>query len=157
MYRSGITTLIFVISLILLNGCTSDRLKYHVSFFNNHDDSIPLSSVKIYLETSVSMKGYVNPNEIGPYTLIEILPFLITDIDAKFNPSVLYTISDVPTEYRNSKQTFNENLRTGNIFTGNSSKLQGIFNTIIDSTRNKKHGINIQKWFPTKKKNFDIF
>lgn len=133
-YRSRILIILFVISLIILNGCTSDRLEYHVSFSNNHEDSIQLSSVKIYLETSVSMKGYVNPNIPGPYTLIQNLPFIISDIDSKFKPSVLYTISDVPSEYRNSKQKFNENLGTGNIFNGNSSKLQGIVNTIIDST-----------------------
>ena len=124
-----------VLILILLTffySCGSDPIEYVIT---GEPKSTPIQpkTVKIFLETSMSMKGYVNSNQEGNYKLKQIVPYFITDIKAYFPKFELYTITDKPEKYNNSEEQFNNSLRNGSILGGKSSKLNNIFNSIIDS------------------------
>ena len=126
--------IIFSISIFFNYGCVDDSQSYKIST-SGSEESTPIKSIKIYLETSISMKGYVNADVAGDYQLPLIVPTLITDCDVKFDTTYLFTICDRPRTYTNTRNEFRDALISGNIFTGSSSILDNIFIQIIDSTQ----------------------
>ncbi|QHI37245.1 hypothetical protein IMCC3317_26230 [Kordia antarctica] len=103
---------------------------------NSEEGKARITNIDFFIETSVSMKGYVNANESGNYSLKEVTPFLITDLNTKYNNSVqIYTITDSPEKYPKSNDEFVQDLRSGQILGGKSSQLQHVFGSIIDSVQ----------------------
>lgn len=122
--------------LCLMISCTGERNSYTLSTDQNLvSDSGNIQNINFYLETSGSMKGYINPNVSGKYPLKDVLPFIVTDVNNTFNlESNLYTISDSQEKYLQLKSTFFKELRSTEIFKGGSSKLQKIFSDIINNS-----------------------
>ncbi|MEM6717727.1 MAG: hypothetical protein AAF611_00285 [Bacteroidota bacterium] len=93
-----------------------------------------IKRIDFFIETSVSMKGYVNANEVGNYNLKDVVPLTITELNRAYNDSVqIYTVDDRPRKYPKGDDEFSRDLRSGNILGGKSSQLQNIFSAIIDS------------------------
>ncbi|MBL4586356.1 MAG: hypothetical protein JKX84_04755, partial [Flavobacteriales bacterium] len=122
--------LVVVLGLVGLSSCQDDALTYKMSGVSDKSVIEP-TSIKLYLETSVSMRGYVNSNKSGDYKLKDALPYFITDMEANFLPIELYTITDTPKRYDKSVSEFYDDLRTGDIFAGKSSMLHNIFEMLI--------------------------
>lgn len=101
---------------------------------NQDNPSSSLKTIRVYLETSVSMKGYVNSSEAGDFKLKEVIPFLISDLDEKITDVEMFTITDEPKRYTKTKSQFFESLRDGSLLGGKSSQLHRIFKQLIDST-----------------------
>lgn len=116
--------------ICVVTSCQDNSLTYRISGAAEKSSIEPVS-VKLYLETSVSMKGYVNYNKAGDYKLMDALPYFITDMQANDLPVELYTITDAPKRYDKSVGEFYDDLRTGGIFTGKSSMLHNIFERLI--------------------------
>ncbi len=137
MYKTSSVLIVSVLCLFLV-GCVSKQ-KHHFEFVPYSTPfGIPpkLKKIDFFLETSVSMKGYVNTRKPGNYPLKDVVSFLLTDLDKHYNNSTtIYTVSDSPRRYLHSKEHFNEQLRKGNLLNGKSSKLQHIFGPIIDSLK----------------------
>ena len=93
-----------------------------------------IEKINIFLETSVSMKGYVNANKPGDYVLKDVLPYLIIDLDNNYKDlTTLYTVTDKPKKVNENRQKFLQQLRSGDIFGGGSSPFQDVFAAVIDS------------------------
>ncbi|MGB3152075.1 MAG: hypothetical protein WBB27_15575, partial [Maribacter sp.] len=119
---------------LFLVGCTEKHQFEFVPYTSPSGLNYKLEKIDFFLETSVSMKGYVNVNKPGDYPLQEIVSYLIADLDKKYDDiTTIYTVSDSPRKYFQTKEHFNEQLRKGNLLQGRSSKLQNIFGPIIDS------------------------
>lgn len=122
-----------VLSLFLI-GCTEKHQFEFVPYSPMSGVKSKLEKIDFFLETSVSMKGYVNVNKPGDYPLKEVVSYLITDLDKQYDDiTTIYTVSDSPRKYLQTKEHFNEQLRKGHLLQGRSSKLQNIFGPIIDS------------------------
>tara|TARA_B100001245_G_C22894405_1_gene431533 strand:+ start:4982 stop:6232 length:1251 start_codon:yes stop_codon:yes gene_type:complete len=127
-----------------MGNCQPNNQEYTVSTTSGQMTSAPSRPlVKIYLETSLSMKGYADANVPGDYTFKEVIPFLITDIDNRIGESKLFTVADAPEIYTRSKDDFYTSLRNGQLFKNRSSKLHHIFNNVIDSLRPQEAAIII--------------
>jgi len=112
-------------------------------------DTLSVRSINVYIETSVSMAGYVNSNVSGSYPLKDVIPFMITDLNKSYPfEANLFTISDRQRKITYSKNQFYQKLRQGTIFTGKSSKLQNIFNSVLSSLDNGTVSILITDGIP---------
>lgn len=138
-FKAKISWLSFVVitSVFLsLFGCGNGndvKYKFTLGAESNSIDS-QLERVNVFVETSVSMQGYVNTNVPGNYVLKEVVPYLIIDLDNQFNDAVnLYTITDQPRKVKIKREAFFAELTSGRIFGGKSSKLQDVFGAVIDS------------------------
>jgi hypothetical protein len=133
---SNILKFIFWINVLFFMSCTSKKSRFTLSIEQKSDSqNSQLQNVNFYLETSGSMRGYVNSNIQGTYPLKDVLPFIVTDINNTFNlESNLYTVSDNLRKYGKTNEDFFRELRSGIIFGGGSSKLQRIFSDIISKT-----------------------
>ncbi|MFD2586132.1 hypothetical protein ACFSQJ_04280 [Croceitalea marina] len=132
-HKTNVRLGIVVLSLFLI-GCTEKHLFDFVPYAPPSDVKPKLEKIDFFLETSVSMKGYVNVNKPGDYPLKDVVSYLITDLDNKYDDiTTIYTVSDSPRKYVQTKEHFNDQLRKGNLLNGRSSKLQNIFGPIIDS------------------------
>ena len=99
-------------------------------------DTLQIENIDFYLETSASMKGYINTNISGTYSLKDVVPFLITDLEKNYDlETTLHTISDESRAYPNSKNVFFNQLREGSLLNGKSSKLQRVFRDVISNTK----------------------
>lgn len=135
---------ISIILLFLLAACAPDKQEYTITVRNGEKASAPSRPlVKIYLETSLSMKGYADSDMPGDYTFKKVIPFLITDIDNRVGESQLFTVADAPKLYTRSKEEFYKSLRNGKLFKNRSSKLHHIFNIVIDSLKPQEAAIII--------------
>lgn len=133
LYKTNVRLGIVVLSLFLL-GCTEKYLFDFVPYAPPSGVKPKLEKIDFFLETSVSMKGYVNVNKPGDYPLKDVVSYLITDLDNRYDDiTTIYTVSDSPRKYVQTKEHFNDQLRRGNLLNGKSSKLQNIFGPIIDS------------------------
>jgi|GEM_PF-1992894 len=143
--------IIGVFSLLCYASCT-DTEKNIYKFSTSKTtliDTSDVKEIKLYLETSASMKGYVNSNVAGTYPLKDLLPFMVTDLDNHFGVETnLITISDKQKQFPYSKDRFFEQLRSGGIFTGKSSKLQNIFSSVISETKSGEVSILITDCIP---------
>ncbi len=150
--RYNFTILYILLSIIFVFSTTScsDKNVYELSTEQETPvDTLGLLGVNFYLETSASMRGYVNSNVPGNYPLKDLMPFIVTDFDNTFAiESNLYTISDKQQKYRYSKAKFFDQLRAGKVFTGKSSKLQNIFADVISATGNGTVSILITDCIP---------
>lgn len=126
-----------LVSCLSLKSCKNNDVRYKVSISSNSENSkARITNIDFFLETSVSMKGYVNANALGNYSLKEVVPFLITDLNTKYNNAVqIYTVTDQPKKYPKSNDEFVQDLRSGDILGGKSSELQNVFGSIIDSVQ----------------------
>lgn len=100
------------------------------------DTSSCLEKIKIYVETSGSMKGYIDIGDRYPqgnWNFKIIVPELISNsIDSR--DLELYTITDKPTIYlKDPRIEFRRELISGSIFSGASSELNSVFSQIIKS------------------------
>ncbi len=101
-----------------------------------------LEKIDFFLETSVSMKGYVNASTFGDYPLKEIVPYLITDLDNQYDDiTTVYTVTNQPKKYTGTKPQFYDQLRRGTLLGGKSSELQNVFGYIIDSLKQNRVSI----------------
>ncbi len=141
---------ISIVFFVAFSGCSSDKNAYRFSIKQEAEvDTLHLKTINIFLETSVSMKGYVNSNVYGNYPLKDVLPFMVTDLNTTFNlKSNLYTISDKQRKVTYSNTIFFNKLRSGSLFNGKSSKLQNIFTDIIDETASETVSILITDCIP---------
>ena len=93
-----------------------------------------LSTIKIYLETSKSMKGYVEGTSTsGGVFPIKDLPTTFSKISQLGKTRELYTVSDEPKAFEKSLQEYNRGLADGAIFVDVQSRLQNSITSIIDS------------------------
>jgi len=136
--------------LFCFASCSSDKNIYTFSTSQSVVvDTLEVKNIKLYLETSGSMRGYVNSNVAGTYPLKDVVPFMVTDLDNHFNiKTKLITISDRQQQFPYSKDRFFELLRSGRIFTGKSSKLQNIFTNVISKTKTGEVSILISDCIP---------
>ncbi len=131
LYKTNLKLSVFVVCLLLV-GCTEKHLFDFVAYVP--PSKAKLEKIDFFLETSVSMKGYVNVNQPGDYPLKDVVSYLVTDLDKRYDDiTTIYTVSDSPRKYLQTKEHFNDELRRGNLLQGKSSKLQNIFGPIIDS------------------------
>lgn len=141
------SSVLFLILIVFCVSCNRNKDSYSITTTipsTESNDKINIT-IKLYLETSVSMKGYVNPNVTGVYKLVDVLPRLITDLGNKehgYDSLELYTITDEPRRFRGTNKEFSDHLRTGSIMAGKSSRLHNMFRQIIDST-NDTNNISI--------------
>ncbi|WP_379977799.1 hypothetical protein [Dokdonia ponticola] len=128
---------IYFLLFFVITACSDPQMYVLTKSQSNKSiDTLQTENINFYLETSVSMKGYVNSNVSGNYTLKNIVPFLITDLERNYGiETTLHTISDVSRKYRQSKTVFFDQLRNGSLLNGKSSKLQRVFGDVISSTK----------------------
>lgn len=125
--------------LFIIFGCKNNKFSYKVSTSgcgaenNGTTNKVSIKNIKVYLETSKSMKGYINPKGVGDsgYIIKKIVPYLITDLQHKIVTPELYTINSSPTRYKKSIQDFNKSLFNGTLLNGGSTHIDKIFKTII--------------------------
>ncbi|WP_299243784.1 hypothetical protein [uncultured Aquimarina sp.] len=139
----------FSVFVLLIMSC-SQLLEYE---FKPYQKPIKgkrtVERVDFFMETSASMKGYVNSQVAGNYPLKEIIPFLITDLNTMYPDSVqLYTVTDRPNKYIRSTQQFEDQLSKGTILGGRSSKLQHVFGHAIDAITENSVSILISDCIP---------
>lgn len=131
-YKSSILGLLLL--CLIFAGCGEKHIFEFVSYSPSSAEKPKLKKIDFFLETSVSMKGYVNANVPGNYPLKDVVSYLVTDLDKRYDDiTTIYTVSDSPRKYEQTKEHFNAQLRKGNLLNGKSSKLQNIFGPIIDS------------------------
>ena len=142
--------LFIVMLFIFCASCNTDKNIYTFTTTQSEVvDTLEVKSIKLYLETSASMRGYVNSNVAGTYPLKDVVPFMVTDLDNHFDiETKLITISDRQKQFPYSKNNFFEQLRSGRIFTGKSSKLQSIFTDVISKTKTGEVSILISDCIP---------
>lgn len=129
-------TISAIIFLMLFNACSDKHIFQVVPYEQDAQNKGTIDKIDFFLETSVSMKGYVNPSTVGDYPLKDIVPYLITDLDNQYGAiTSLHTITDKPKKYTGSRDQFYNQLRRGTLLGGRSSKLQHVFGSIIDSIR----------------------
>ncbi len=108
-----------VFLFLSITACSDPQMYSFTKTQTKEIDTFQIERVNFYLETSVSMKGYVNTDVIGNYTLKDVIPFLITDLDKDYGiNSTLHTISDESRIYKQSKYKFFEQLRKGSLLNG---------------------------------------
>ncbi|WP_346882856.1 hypothetical protein [uncultured Algibacter sp.] len=138
-----------VLFLFCLTSCTDKNIYTFSTSQSVIVDTLEVKGIKLYLETSASMRGYVNSNVAGTYPLKDVVPFIVTDLDNHFDVETkLITISDRQKQFPYSKDRFFEQLRSGRIFTGKSSKLQNIFTDVISKTKRGEVSILISDCIP---------
>lgn len=118
---------------MLVFSC-KENSKYSLSYEKKQTerDTLSISEINFYLESSLSMKGYVNSGVEGSYPLKEIIPFLISDINNENSLNVnIFLITDKEEKYSRSQKAFFEELRSGNLLNGKSSNLQNVFKNMI--------------------------
>ncbi|NAS31988.1 hypothetical protein GTQ40_13460 [Flavobacteriaceae bacterium R38] len=123
--------------MCLLIACGGDKHIFtFVSYETPSDEGLLIENIDFFLETSVSMKGYVNSQKVGNYPMADIIPLLLTDIDNEYDVATnIYTITNSPKKYNKPNEQFNKELRKGMLLGGKSSKLQNVFSEIIDSLK----------------------
>ena len=129
---------IFIVFIFLftVTACNHPQMYVLTKSQDSNIDTLQTENINFYLETSLSMKGYVNTNISGDYSLKDVVPFLITDLERNFGvQTTLHTISDVSRKYQQSKAEFFDQLRNGSLLNGRSSKLQRVFSDVISSTK----------------------
>lgn len=142
-------SMILCLFIIVMISCTSSLHYEFVSYKEIIHQKNTLERIDFFLETSVSMKGYVNSNTPGSYPLKEVLPFLITDLDKMYEGMTqIYTVSNGPRKYTNTKQRFYDQLRRGTIFGGRSSKLQNVFGNAVDAITENSVSILVSDCIP---------
>ncbi len=96
-----------------------------------------IESVKIFLETSLSMKGYVNKRNVSDsgYVIKTVVPILITDCRASLCPSELWTISNAPERYSRSEEEFIRNLKSGELMQPGNTQIHLILQHVIESNQ----------------------
>ena len=142
--------LIIVIVFLITIGCKEKTsYKFLVDEHENDIDTLQIKQVNVFVETSASMKGYVNSNASGNYPLKDVIPFLVTDIDNTFQlKSNLFTISDKERRFNYSKNSFFNQLAKGQLFTGKSSKLHHVFTSVIATAKEETISILITDGIP---------
>lgn len=134
-YKYNYISIVFLFFFVITACSDPQMYVLEKSQGNNGIDTLKIENINFYLETSISMKGYVNSNVSGSYTLKDVVPFLITDLEREYEiPTTLHTISDVSRKYKQSKTVFFDQLRGGSLLNGRSSKLQRVFGDVISST-----------------------
>lgn len=134
---------IIVIFSILITTCGKDKNTYEALTTKSVKASAlqaadTIENIKLYLETSASMKGYINKygaNDSG-YIIKEAIPYLITDLKKEFSDPKLYTISITPKEFTQGKNAFVRSLVSGHGVNGGSTHIHGIFNEILERHSN---------------------
>ena len=144
--------IISLLGIYSLKSCKNDandkdskeKTKLSKQFCCEKKNSSATDKIKIYLETSISMKGYVVP--LGDCTavyklkdLAMILPIL-TQKGANYE---LYTVSDQPKIYNSDIDDFTKFLTNGDIFCEKQSRLQNSLCSILDSLDKNEIGIFI--------------
>ncbi len=119
----------------LFYSCPDKKITYNFTVDTpSTEHNRKIEKINIFLETSVSMKGYVNTNTPGNYVLKDVLPYLIIDLDNNYKDlTTLYTVTDKPKKVPDNRQKFLQELRSGDIFGGGSSPFQDVFAAVIDS------------------------
>lgn len=127
---------LFVFLIITIYGCAKKPSnEYHFTVdTTSNENNRRIEKINIFLETSVSMKGYVNANTPGNYVLKDVLPYLITDLDNTYKDlTTIYTVTNRPEKVGDKREKFLQRLRSGDIFGGGSSPFQDVFAAVIDS------------------------
>jgi len=141
--------LAFILIIFIISSCKNKNLTYQVKVTDcsagkikgavpkvptKHLKTDSIKNIKIYLETSASMKGYINKPSVSDsgYIIKKIVPYLITDLDSKIASPELYTISSNPMKYQKGKKEFNTSLFNGSLITGGSTHIHEIIKHIIN-------------------------
>ncbi|MGB0949918.1 MAG: hypothetical protein ACPGU0_07430, partial [Marinirhabdus sp.] len=70
--------------MLVVNGC-GNKNSYELSVEQQTKvDTLHVQQINLYLETSASMRGYVNANVAGSYPLKDVVPFMVTDLNNAF-------------------------------------------------------------------------
>lgn len=142
LYKTNIKLSAVVLCIFFIGCGSSSHLFDFVPYASPSVTKSKLEKIDFFLETSVSMKGYVNVNQPGDYPLKDVVSYLITDLDKRYDGiTTIYTVSDSPRKYKQTKEHFNDQLRKGNLLQGRSSKLQNVFGPIIDSLQSNQVSI----------------
>lgn len=153
-FKIGAGIVIAVLMILVLNLSCNTHPTYKVEnqpCDQNQgiiDDSI--ESVRIFLETSLSMKGYVNrPNVTDSgYIIQTAVPILITDCRVNLCQPELWTISNAPERYFQSEEEFIRNLRDGNLMRSGNTQIHYIFQHIIESNNTNEISFLISDCIP---------
>jgi hypothetical protein len=136
---------IIIISLLLTNCTNYSTYKTEIisSSKPNNFTKDSINSINIFLETSKSMKGYINrPNiDDSGYVLYKLIRYLNTDCKTQFEEPNIYTISNKVEQYKGRKGLFFRMLKNRNLMKGSSTPIHNIFKSILNLT--KKHDISI--------------
>ncbi len=143
----GAAIVLLIVILVIAKSCKKNGNGKAVSnngvTTNCCPDSVKQKSdiqkVKIYLETSLSMRGFAAAinNKNGDYKLKE-LTTLISKMTQKGLTYELYTVSDKPVIYKSNVDDYNKNLSNGQIFGDGQSRLQNSICSVIDSLKNNQ-------------------
>ncbi len=138
------------IFLFLIIGCCPEPIEYT---FNPYQKTTTqkyiLERVDFFMETSASMKGYINTQTAGNYPLKEVIPFLLADLNKMYPDSIqLYTVTNKPHQYTRGIQQFENQLGRGTILGGRSSKLQNVFSQVIDVVSENSVSILVSDCIP---------
>lgn len=123
------------------------------------DDSLQvkhtkINTIKMFLEVSKSMKGYVYTHEdFGDYKMKEVLPKIVTTLNKLYDIK-LYTVSGEIIPYQKTLPDLIEELKSGSIFREGSSELHKMIESILDSTDSNNVSIFITDCIPYLRGNF---
>ena len=141
----GVGVTVALITIFSLTRCKPYKI-YEISTpqaaLSDADWEDSLSNIRIFLEVSYSMRGYVNPHNVhdSGYIIRTVVPFLITDCSEFSCDHELWTISNAPERYIRSDEEFIENLRSGSLMTAGSSRIHDIIEHVIETS--PKNGIS---------------
>jgi len=109
-----------------------------------------IESVKIFLETSLSMKGYVNRQSVidSGYVIKTVVPYLITDCRGSLCQPELWTISIAPQRYIRSEDEFITNLRSGQLMQPGNTQIHLILQHVIESNQPGELSFLISDFIP---------
>lgn len=136
---------------LFINNSNAPDSIFHEWLLNEHgivsiDTASYLDTIKIYVETSGSMKGYVDIYDRyvgGNWNFKTIVPKIITN-SLKNKQVKLYTISDKPKVYRKDYvKDFRRDLMAGRIFEGASTELNDVFSYMINNNKDNQVSILI--------------
>ncbi|WP_298547150.1 hypothetical protein [uncultured Aquimarina sp.] len=139
-----------VFILLITVSCGPESIEYKFNPYQKPAaQKTTLERVDFFMETSASMKGYVNTQTAGNYPLKEVIPFLLTDLNKIYPDSVqLYTVTNKPNLYTRGIQKFEDQLGRGAILGGRSSKLQNVFSHLIDAVTENSVSILVSDCIP---------
>jgi len=134
-FKQHFLNLFLALIISLLCSC-SNQATYKIEIPSTNEAKLVhvKPNVTIYIDASVSMKGYVNQNKDGYYPIKTLLPKLVFDYDEPDTKLKIFRITDniidsIPIS------GFPLQLQDGTIFKGKGSPLDKIFSTIIDTLK----------------------
>lgn len=103
-----------------------------LAYLNKNDEELKIERIKVYIETSASMRGYMH----GGTKYQDIVNYLFGSIERKYvDQNVMGRAVTEGVIFDDDNASFTENLTRGTFNWGRSSPLNEVFKSLIDSTK----------------------